>query len=353
MANPATTGNLVSIITGAQIGDFIPCRYTAASNTAGIFSELGTCVSSEIPVTGTATPDGLFNFIKVDKGLWIADRVVQAGISWDTLNAAKLIEGKHVATTNVAYNGTAVASSFFSSSATYAPDKAFDNNKSTFWNSEVGSPQWLSYQWVTPRIIIGYGITAYNNASRIYDPKNWTFEGSNDGITWIVLDKKTTQTLIQNTNKPYFFANTTAYTRYRINITGDNGGGQAVISELELYDTEMLYRSLSGGNSYLDANGNSSMVSANLGAWPSINEWDTYLVNSNLDGKITADDNNVWHWSGIYNWVIDTPILNLWGVTTSGFRVNRGNQSVSYFNASISSTVWSSMGFRPVLECKE
>jgi len=95
------------------------------------------------------------------------------------------------------------------------------------------------------------------------------------------------------------------------------------------------------------------MVSANLGAWPSINEWDTYLVNSNLDGKITADDNNVWHWSGIYNWVIDTPILNLWGVTTSGFRVNRGNQSVSYFNASISSTVWSSMGFRPVLECKE
>src|SRR5665648_239735 len=94
MANPATSGSLVSSLIGMQVGDFIPCRYTATSGVAGSFSELGTSVAGEIPVTGTATPDGLFYFVKADKGTLIADRIVQHSISWDVLNTAKFVEGK-------------------------------------------------------------------------------------------------------------------------------------------------------------------------------------------------------------------------------------------------------------------
>jgi hypothetical protein len=69
------------------IVDCIPCRYTATTaNVAGYFSELGTCTADEIPIMGTSTPSGLFYFIKNEKGVLIADRVIQTGVSWDVLN---------------------------------------------------------------------------------------------------------------------------------------------------------------------------------------------------------------------------------------------------------------------------
>jgi len=49
---------------------------------------------TELPATPTATPDGSFNFIKVDKGLAIADRNIQSSISWDNLAIGGLVYGK-------------------------------------------------------------------------------------------------------------------------------------------------------------------------------------------------------------------------------------------------------------------
>jgi hypothetical protein len=87
-----------------QIGDCIPCRYTAlTSGSIGNFSEFGTSTVVEIPLTGTATPDGLFYFIKVAKGTLVADRVIQHSISWDTINAAKFIEGKTTTLNSINY----------------------------------------------------------------------------------------------------------------------------------------------------------------------------------------------------------------------------------------------------------
>lgn len=94
MPTPATTGQLRVNIADMQIGDYIVCKYNASSGAVGTFSELGTSTATEIPITGTATPNGTFYFVKVAKGLLVADRVVQVSISWDTLNAGKYIEGK-------------------------------------------------------------------------------------------------------------------------------------------------------------------------------------------------------------------------------------------------------------------
>ena len=204
-------GSQVSSLAEMKVGDFISCRYTATSGVAGSFSELGSCVENEIPVSGSATPDGKFNFIKVDKGLCIADRVVQTGVSWDVLNSSKLIEGK-----------TGVIASI-------------------------------------PTAII---------------------------------------------------------------------------------------RSLTGGNSYLDANGNSSTTNASLGAYPPNNEWDSYIVKSDLEGKIIAGDNNVWHWFSMRSLCQDTPILAIY---VSSLRVMRAFSSVIDFSGITSSSSNTFYGFRPVL----
>ena len=202
-----------------EIGDYIPCKYTATSGVVGSFSELGTSVATEIPVTGTATPSGSFNFIKVDKGLLIADRVVQQSVSWDVLNAGKYIEGKVV-----------------------------------------------------------------------------------------VLNSKNT-----------------------------------------------LIRSLNGGNSYADYSNKRivSLVDLGLGAYPD-NEWDTYIVESDLGGKIIAGDDNVWHWNNtLSSWQRETPILALGANTSRAKRGLNTGSGINTFVSIISTTVATTVGFRPVLEYLE
>lgn len=91
---PVTTGQLRSKIEDMQKGDYIVCNYQASSNAVGVFSNLGGTAGTEIPVEGSATPNGSFYFVKVDKGLLIASSVLQHSISWDTLNANRVIQGR-------------------------------------------------------------------------------------------------------------------------------------------------------------------------------------------------------------------------------------------------------------------
>lgn len=88
-------------------------------------------------------------------------------------------------------------------------------------------------------------------------------------------------------------------------------------------------RLLIGGNSAIDID----------------NEWDKIIVNSTLKGVITAGDNNIWNWLGISSWTNSTG-------TTSANRIFRGNSVVGTTNAptgTVSSTLNSTLGFRPVL----
>lgn len=83
-----------------NLGDCIPCRYTSlTSGQVGSFGELGTCIKEEIPVSSSATPDGLFNWVYVGKDYhgrkkFIADRNIQHSISWNTLNTAGICSEK-------------------------------------------------------------------------------------------------------------------------------------------------------------------------------------------------------------------------------------------------------------------
>lgn len=90
MPVPATNGMLRKRIYEMRIGDYIPCTFDPVNYT---FYAVGGPIFNEIPVTGS-TYGGTFYFIKADRGLLIADRVVYVNVSWNTLNNNKLIEGK-------------------------------------------------------------------------------------------------------------------------------------------------------------------------------------------------------------------------------------------------------------------
>ncbi|RRJ66411.1 hypothetical protein EHV15_28430 [Paenibacillus oralis] len=94
MPVPATTGQLRNQIEDMKIGDYIHGFYDKEANTWGAGAQRG----SEYPLTGVPAASfvtGWFYFIKVDKGLLVADRVVQNSQSWDSLNGnSRVIQGR-------------------------------------------------------------------------------------------------------------------------------------------------------------------------------------------------------------------------------------------------------------------
>lgn len=101
------------------------------------------------------------------------------------------------------------------------------------------------------------------------------------------------------------------------------------------------------------------MSTTNLGSggFPNTNEWDKYIVNSDLEGKITPGDNNIWNCT-VGAWSKETPstgVLGVTGVATAntnrtfrGFIDSYGGVERINFAISTSNTVYH--GFRPVLQ---
>lgn len=227
MPVPATAGQLRSNIKDMEIGDYIVWRYDSSGEQ---FMD-GTLGATEIPVGGLVGTTSLNNYfwyaIKVDKGLLISDRIRHHTVTWDSMNANKIIEG-------------------------------------------------------LPKVF---------------------------------------------------------------------GGVSGVV------------RSLSGGVGYADINGNLVMQDQGMGAFPIYNEYDKYIRNSNLDNKVTPNDDNVWHHHNVFSWAKETPVLGSWTTNKgtvlsapSSSRIVRGhekrddNRGVA-FTGSASSQNY--IGFRPVFEYRE
>jgi hypothetical protein len=132
---------------------------------------------------------------------------------------------------------------------------AFDRNTGTTWTSATQNTGWLSYQFPTGRIIKRYGFFSHSN--NVNNLRTWTFEGSNNGSTWVVLDTQTN--FVTGVSTFYSFdisANTTSYTYYRINITAVQTLGQLiVIPELEMSEITNLYGGTVAGGGFIFANG--------------------------------------------------------------------------------------------------
>lgn len=125
-----------------------------------------------------------------------------------------------------------------------------------------------------------------------------------------------------------------------------------------------IFRSLTGGVAYADMNGNYTQTASttDYGMYPTNNEFDKYIRNSNLNGTVRPNDPNVWRHNSIYSWCQETPstgtfksksgsVLN----TTSAQRIGRSILAGDWNSLTISSSTTSNVqiGYRPVFEYKE
>ena len=133
---------------------------------------------------------------------------------------------------NVTFGGTATATV-----ATEAAGKAFDSNSATMWfaggSGGVGA---LQYDFGAGRApaIKHYTITSARDKPE-RDPKDWQFQGSNDGTNWTTLDTQSGQTFpLRCYEMEYALAKPAAYRYFRLNITANNGDNDLQIADIKL-----------------------------------------------------------------------------------------------------------------------
>lgn len=141
-----------------------------------------------------------------------------------------------VMTSNTAPSGVASSSDDFPGTAAW---NAFDGYKTPgsgnplVWTWQSNSPVcWLRYQFPAAATVKSYKIFSYGGN---YEPKDWTFEGSNDGASWTVLDTQADIHWYPTEAKAFTLASPATYTYFRLNITANNGFDRAIVAELELY----------------------------------------------------------------------------------------------------------------------
>jgi len=127
--------------------------------------------------------------------------------------------------------GTATADT---QDGSYVTANAFDNNNGTEWRStDTATPHWIQYQFSSELSIKWFKIRGSSNPN--YSPKNFTFSGSSNGSDWTLIATYTGTTWTANQEIRFSADNNSAYLYYRLNITANQSGNVAGISEIEMF----------------------------------------------------------------------------------------------------------------------
>lgn len=174
---------------------------------------------------------------------------IDQNINVDSLTnaATSPVTAVPIMTGNTTPSGIVTASSVFSSA--YDSWRAFDGSTSSGWiTANTVLTGWVAYEFTTAKIITSYVLAGGATGGNSF-PRNWTFEGW-DGSNWIIL-----HTVTGNTNTSTYtgtFTNTTAYIKYRINITLNNGNTSYTgINEMYLYDLNSVLTTTTAGGGFV------------------------------------------------------------------------------------------------------
>lgn len=147
--------------------------------------------------------------------------------------------------------------------------------------------EWIQYRMQAPSIIVSYDITSADDAPN-RDPRDWTFEGSHDGLTWHVLDTRTNESFTsRHQTRSFTFSNSNAYLYYRLNVSQNLGGGD----ELQLAELRVggsLAAGTMPGTPVLDAPSVDSDA-VTLTWAPAANATGYYVQRVNDDGSGTTE----------------------------------------------------------------
>ena len=114
--------------------------------------------------------------------------------------------------------------------------KLIDGNIDTKYLTGYAAPFYINLEFNQPVVAGYYALTSGNDASD-RDPKDWQIEGSQDGVTWKVLDTRIDYKFPdRKLTREFYFNNNTAYKFYRFNILKNNGGGLFQMQEWRLFN---------------------------------------------------------------------------------------------------------------------
>ncbi|MGJ7032917.1 BT_3987 domain-containing protein [Niabella hirudinis] len=113
--------------------------------------------------------------------------------------------------------------------------KLVDNDYSTKFLSFNYNPNfWMQLKLNTPQRLDAYEITSGNDAPD-RDPKNWLFQGSNNGTDWTTLDNRKDEIFLGRQLTRRFNVNfPNAYTYYRMLVTVNGGSSLIQITEWKI-----------------------------------------------------------------------------------------------------------------------
>jgi hypothetical protein len=118
-----------------------------------------------------------------------------------------------------------------------SPHQAFDSSIITKWFCTVPTA-WIAYQFNAGAkfAINTYTVTSADDKPE-RDPRDWDLEGSNDGSSWVLLDRRVNQWFVnRHQTNTYSFANTTPYSNIRFVVKANAGGTQLQVAEIQLFD---------------------------------------------------------------------------------------------------------------------
>ncbi|NQX40849.1 PKD repeat-containing protein [Pedobacter steynii] len=188
---------------------------------------ISTAASLNIPMLSTVSFKQMTLKIKTTKG-------AEATYTKIVTNAGVL--------NDVTAQGASLTVSNENSSGPYSSEgslKLIDGSNTTkfFIGGGYSSEFWAQQKLRTPVAVNAYVFVSGNDAKE-RDPKNWDLLGSNDGLTWVILDSRADIISdVRYETRVYSFSNSTAYSHYRVNIKAVRSGGAMQLEEWRLMST--------------------------------------------------------------------------------------------------------------------
>lgn len=114
--------------------------------------------------------------------------------------------------------------------------KLVDGNIDTKYLANFGNPFYIVLQFQEPKLINFYSLTSANDAPD-RDPRDWTIQGSNDGVNWEILDERHDEKFgSRKMTREFYFENEKPYMAYLLAIVNNNGGGLFQMSEWQVQE---------------------------------------------------------------------------------------------------------------------
>lgn len=165
-------------------------------------------------------------------------------------------------TSNTTPSGEAFASQNNSSAWLAFKKGLLDFNTSLYWQGTVSVQ--IGYRFDVARSIQRYSFYAGVGTSQ--RPRDWTFQGSNDGISWTTLHTVTSAA----SSITYFspnIANPSTYTYYRLNFTAVQSGTNIIINYIDMTESTDTVANGYGTNGRFISNNNRTITLTDLGLY--------------------------------------------------------------------------------------